>query len=85
MQIGLWELRELKRALATFCDDNKLELGDEIALKAAQQLLQFAQQGAQSSDQLLRQLRSQDVGPPQKFGCSEPAVRQNKDAHPPPR
>lgn len=60
MQIGLWELRELKKALTSFCEDNGLELGDEAALKAAHQLLQLAQQQSLSADRLLRQLRTQN-------------------------
>lgn len=61
MSLGLWQLREVKRALIIFCDDNKLELGDAVALKAAQQLLEAAQQRSGTSDQLLRHLRTQNT------------------------
>ncbi|TWB08758.1 hypothetical protein FBZ99_11864 [Rhizobium sp. ERR 1071] len=61
MTLGLWEIRELKRALIIFCTENELELDDRNALTAAHQLLRFAQQRSSTSEQLLRQLRSQNV------------------------
>ncbi|WP_064681370.1 hypothetical protein [Rhizobium bangladeshense] len=62
MSLGLWQLREAKRALTIFCEDNNLSLNDEAALKAAQQLLQVAQQRSGTSDQLLRHLRNDNTG-----------------------
>jgi hypothetical protein len=59
MSIGFSQLREVKRALTTFCDDNNLRLNDEDALKAAHELLRYAQQSAVTSDQLLHHLRSE--------------------------
>ncbi|MCX8279312.1 hypothetical protein OSJ77_03865 [Phyllobacterium sp. 0TCS1.6C] len=73
MQIGLWELRELKKALTSFCEDNGLELGDEAALRAAHQLLQLAQQQSLSADRLLRQLRTQNAGPTVEVRSQQPA------------
>lgn len=58
MTLGLWEIREIKQALITFCEENELELDDQNALMAAQQLLRFAQQQSATSEQLLSQLRS---------------------------
>lgn len=57
MTLGLWEIREIKQALIAFCEENELELDDQNALMAAQQLLRFAQQRSASSEQLLSQLR----------------------------
>ncbi|MBY5377365.1 hypothetical protein [Rhizobium leguminosarum] len=59
MTLGLWEIREIKQALIIFCRENELELNDRSALMAAQQLMRFAQQRSATSEQLLRQLRSQ--------------------------
>jgi hypothetical protein len=59
MTFGLWEIREIKQALIIFCRENELELNDRSALMAAQQLMRFAQQRSATSEQLLRQLRSQ--------------------------
>ncbi|MES5048260.1 hypothetical protein ABVB72_23695 [Rhizobium nepotum] len=61
MTLGLWEIREIKQALITFCRENELELDDQSALTAAQQLLRFAQQRSATSEQLLRQLRAQNA------------------------
>jgi hypothetical protein len=58
MTLGLWEIREIKQALIAFCEENELELDDQNALMAAQQLLRFAQQQSATSEQLLSQLRS---------------------------
>ncbi|MBX5010415.1 hypothetical protein [Rhizobium lentis] len=57
MSLGLWQLREAKRALTIFCDDNNLNLNDDVALRAAQQLLQLAQERSGTSEQLLRHLQ----------------------------
>lgn len=57
MTLGLWEIREIKQALIAFCEENELELEDQNALMAAQQLLRFAQQQSATSEQLLSQLR----------------------------
>jgi len=57
MTLGLWEIREIKQALIAFCEENELELDDQNALMAAQQLLRFAQQRSATSEQLLSQLR----------------------------
>ncbi|MBX5056443.1 hypothetical protein HJB61_27795 [Rhizobium lentis] len=57
MSLGLWQLREAKRALTIFCDDNNLSLNDDVALRAAQQLLQLAQERSGTSEQLLRHLQ----------------------------
>lgn len=59
MSIGFSQLREVKLALTTFCDDNNLRLDDEDALKAAHELLRYARQRAATSDQLLHHLRSE--------------------------
>lgn len=72
MSLGLWQLREVKRALIIFCDDNKLELGDAVALKAAQELLEAAQQCSGTSDQLLRHLRTQNTDMSEPSTQSEP-------------
>lgn len=61
MTLGLWEIREIKQALLVFCKENELELDDQNALMAAQQLLRFAQQRSATSEQLLRQLRSKNA------------------------
>ncbi|WP_281408629.1 hypothetical protein [Rhizobium tropici] len=42
MSFGLWRFREAKRALTIFCEDNNLDLDDDVAIRAAQQLLQVA-------------------------------------------
>lgn len=61
MTLGLWEIREIKQALVIFCKENELELDDQNALTAAQQLMRFAQQRSATSEQLLRQLRSHNT------------------------
>ncbi|UXT84573.1 hypothetical protein [Agrobacterium tumefaciens] len=61
MTLGLWEIREIKQALVIFCKENELELDDQNALTAAQQLMRFAQQRPATSEQLLRQLRSHNA------------------------
>lgn len=72
MSIELWQLREVKRALITYCNDNQLDLGDEIALEAANRLLRFAREPSVNSDRLLRRLRD-DVADPIGGAPSEQA------------
>ncbi|WP_025591245.1 hypothetical protein [Agrobacterium tumefaciens] len=61
MTLGLWEIREMKQALLIFCRDNELELGDQSAVKAAELLQRYAQQQSATSEQLLRQLHTQNL------------------------
>lgn len=56
MSLGLWQLREAKRALTIFCEDNNLAFNDDVALRAAHELLRIAQQRPGTTQQLLRHL-----------------------------
>lgn len=57
MRFEMWQMVEIKKALSVFCNNNGLELDDEMALRAADDLLKIAQQGVEGSDMMLSSLK----------------------------
>lgn len=83
MPIEIWELREVKRALIKYCADNQLDLGDAVALEAANRLLRLAREPSVSSDRLLRKLRDDVAGPIHRAPSERPLEAALKSAQAP--
>jgi hypothetical protein len=58
MPIEVWQIAEVKKALRVFCNDHDLKPDDELVLQAADDLLKIAQEGADSSELMLRKLKN---------------------------